>query len=604
MKKYLIIALAVASAACAFAKPARRYWHRYQQPDGTYITVTMTGDENRHSVRSTDGRLLKFDRERGYVEVAEGLLESAPRKMRRPNVAMAMPERVRQSMPQTRGIGLTEIRFPSKGEQRALVILAEYKDVKFNSKNKSPYKPADPKAYFSDMLNKEGFNTYGGTGSARDFFIQNSKGQFKPQFDVYGPVTLSNNASYYGKNDAADNDARATEVVIEACKLLDSQINFKDYDRDGDGYVDNVYVFYAGYGEADIYPEDEETYNTVWPHAWYISGYTETDNKPGYPLVLDGVKIDSYGMSNETIGIDDPYSYSYANRPDGIGTFVHEFSHVLGLPDLYATTDYYDENSDAWYKDVPFTPGNFSCMDSGPYNNGGKTPPNYSMYERYALDWVTPREFTLNSTVAIPNLADSNEGYLVKTDKSTEFFLFENRQLTGWDTYIPWHGMLVWHVDYNQKVYYENEVNNTKDHQYVDLIEADNIQDYPTGVDLWGDLKWPKTSTLKGDPFPGNKNVRSFGYSTTPSLRSWSGKNLGIMLNEITETSGKITANITDSTGGSSVEESVAGVAGGDIYNMQGVKVAVYEGGTLPELPAGIYIIRTTDGRTVKIINK
>lgn len=586
MKKYLIIALAAVSAATAFGKPARKMTHRYRQPDGSYITVIKSGDESGHRVTTADGKLLRFDKEKGYV-LAENAAPVA-RRVKRPNVEPAIPEAVREAMPATRGVGLCSSRFPGKGEQKALVILAEFKDVKFNSKNKAPYNSVDSKVYFSDMLNKVGFNTYGGTGSARDFFVQNSKGQFTPQFDVYGPVTLSQNVAYYGTNDKTTyEDVKATEVVIEACKLLDDQINFKDYDRDGDGYVDNVYVFYAGHGEADIWEEDEAEMNVIWPHAWYISAYN------GSALTLDGVKIDSYGMSNETVGIDDPDSDLYAGRPDGVGTFIHEFSHVLGLPDLYCTTDY--EN----YKDIPFTPGEWSCLDYGPYNNSGKTPPNYSMYERYALDWITPKEFTVGSTAELPVLADSNEGYIVKTDKATEFFLFENRQLNGWDAFLPNHGMLVWHVDFVETVFENNEVNNKKTHQYVDLVEADNIQDYPTGYNWLTGLTYG-ASTLKGDPFPGSKNIKKYGYATTPSLRSWSGKNLGINLTNITESAGKITMSVDDGKG-SSVADVFASLESGVVYNLQGVKVAEFANGALPELPAGIYVVRTAAGRALKV---
>lgn len=586
MKKILLIALAALTAAGAWAVPAKKLKRTYIQPDGRVVTVVKTGDEKSHISCSTDGKLLIFDKKQGYcyanvdnngkivstgVAAADAGLRSEAEsnilknidsqvlssaiEARRANSRMVkLPMPVRGAKSVTRGPGLFSNDFPVKGDIKALVLLVEFQDVKFNSKNVAPNKPADGATYFKELLNKKGFDTFGGTGSAKDYFEYNSQNVFRPQFDVYGPVTLPQNCAYYGKNDSNGDDAKATQAVIDACKLLDSQINFKDYDMNGDGYVDNVYVFYAGYGEADIYEDDEAEMNVIWPHAWTISAYNApNDYSLGSPLILDGVKIDSYGMSNETIGIEDVEKEEYANRPDGVGTFVHEFSHIMGIPDLYDTTEGY-----RIYKDVPFTPGAFSVMDYGPYNNGGKTPPNYSMYERYALDWVTPLEFSETGNYTLKNLGDSNEGYIVKTDKANEFYLFENRQQTGWDKYLPGHGMLVWHVDYNSTVFNNGEVNNTKNHQYVDLVEADNIQDGPIG-EGWFDYEYgPDTQT--GDPFPGTKNVTNFSFTTKPALKSWSGKDLGVSFSEIAETSGNISLVATLGLGGGSN-------SGGAIYS-------------------------------------
>lgn len=624
MKKYLLIAgFALTAASMAWGKPALRIPLTVTQPDGSKLTIVKRGNAACKSIYTLDGYLLKRDDHKGYVYAlpqddgslvasdilarnAECRTDSELRFLstvsrEETNEAVAamsmkavnnnrfmlksrMPAFAQDDRKVTRGPGLYDYSFPCKGKQKVLVILAEFADVKFNSKNKSPYNKIDSKTYFTEMLNKDGFNTYGGTGSAHDWFIQNSNGLFDPEFDVYGPVTLSRNVSYYGENYKNGEDKAAHQMVIDACKALDSEINFKDYDRDGDGYVDNVYVFYAGYGEADT--EGQE--NTIWPHSWEISWATAPNNNvPGDPLELDGVYIDRYACSNETCGIigDDGFNYVYANRPDGIGTFVHEFSHVMGLPDLYSTGEYTN------YKDVPFTPEEFSVMDYGPYNNDGMTPPNYSAYERYALDWITPDVMTSGSH-SLGSLGDTNQAFIVKTDKEQEFYLFENRQQIGWDKYIPGHGMLVWHVDFDQTVFFNNEVNNDKNHQYVDLVEADNIQDDPTGEDLWGDFVYPPT-TRTGDPFPGSKNVRTFGASTKPALKSWSGIALGVELTGITESNGKISfVAAVDGSAVSDIETDTT-ILSGDVYDLRGIKVGTVVDGKIPVLDAGIYIVRS-----------
>ncbi len=550
-------------AVCAYAmgvmaKPAVKAVMKIEQPDGSELSIVKRGDERGHKVYTMEGIRMVKNSEGVYEAALDSKEEDALTGGRRGI--------------KTRGPGLYSYAFPTKGEQKGLVILVEFSDVKFNSKNKAPYDSIPAHTYFTDMLNKEGFDTYGGTGSARDWFIDNSNGLFKPEFDVFGPVTLPNTMKYYGENDRrTDEDKRPAQMVVDACKALDEQIDFKDYDRNGDGYVDNVYVFYAGYGEADTMESD-----AIWPHSWTISDAT------GSPLSLDGVFIDSYGCSNETCGYNE-YGIMMS-RPDGIGTFVHEFSHVMGLPDLYAT-DYY-----ASYMDEPFTPGAFSVMDYGPYNNEGRTPPNYSAYERYALDWLVPEEMSLGIKT-LEEIGSSNKALIARTETDREYFLFENRQLVGWDKYLPYHGMLVWHVDYYVPVFYNNTVNNSKSHQYVDLVEADNIQDYPIGYN-----KYP-ASTQKGDPFPGSGSVKEFGPTTTPAFVSWSEKPLGMSLKEIAENGGVISFEV-QADNGSGVEAIEVGAEDWEVFALDGKSLGAYKIGLLAP---GIYILRSKSGKNRKI---
>ncbi|MDE5749953.1 MAG: M6 family metalloprotease domain-containing protein, partial [Duncaniella sp.] len=297
----------------------------------------------------------------------------------------------------------------------------------------------------------------------------------------------------YGGNNYSGDDQRPAHMVVEACELLDGQIDFSQYDRDGDGEVDNVFVFYAGRGEASGGPAE-----SVWPHAWNV------EYGVGYSPQFDGVTISRYACSNE---------YE-SGRPDGVGTFVHEFSHVMGLPDLYATS--YTSS---------FTPGSWSCMDYGPYNNNGCTPPLYGAFERYALGWMEPMEITKPINATLESIG-SNKAGIIKTSKSNEFFLLENRQQVSWDKYIPGHGMLVWHIDYNESVWNSNKVNNTPSHQYVDIEEADGSQ---------------SEGSRAGDAFPGTSNVTSFTDNGNPNMKTWSGQALNKPITDIAERAGIIT---------------------------------------------------------------
>lgn len=543
MKKfrYMAVAGALLTVTAAMAVPAKRITFTATQPDGTTVTLTRAGDEFNRYFLTEDNQVVVGNESKGYyfatvdeqsgrmvaskVEAAdvrsrdagqtafvaalnrEALGDAMKLNLSKSRIAPKASSRTiapksKASLPAQSGVGLFPgASFPRTGSPKGLVILVEYTDVKFNTS----YNAAD---YFKRMVSEKGFSEYGGTGSALDYFTEMSMGKFTPDFDVYGPVTLPQNQAYYGANDEYyDQDMRAEYMVVDGCKLLDNVINFKDYDTDGDGYVDNVFVFYAGQGEASYGDE-----NTVWPHQWELESGRIS-------LTLDGVKISRYACSNEW----------ESTRPDGVGTFVHEFSHVMGLPDLYHT-----ESSSAYY-----TPCNWSVLDYGPYNNDGRTPPAYSIFERNAMGWIDP--VVLDKTpqsVKLEHIETSNEGCLIPTGSNDEFFLLENRQQSGWDTYIPGHGMLIWHIDYNTSVWNNNSVNNTESHQYVDIEEANNN---PNGSNA---------AALQGWAFPGtNGRYTSFTDDTKPNMVTWSNKRLETPITNITEKDGIILFDVCGGAG-------------------------------------------------------
>lgn len=503
-------------AADSHAKPAYRGEIKHVQPDGSQISIYRSGDENYNEIRDAQGRLL--------VATPDGWMIPADSNR-------AMTLKAPASEPRPKKYLFSGTPFPCEGSPRALVILVDFPDKLFSMD--------DPNGFYTRLLNQEGFSDYEATGSVRDFFVENSNGAFAPQFDVYGPVTTSHNMAYYGGNTYYGEDQHPEEVVIEALKNLDDKVDFSIYDIDGDGQIDNVYIFYAGYGEADTgFP------NTIWPHSADIK-----DFNLGIDYYFDGKLVNRYGISNE---ID-----YLAGRPDGIGTFVHEFSHVMGLPDLYSTI----------YNGA-FSPGTFDALDYGPYNNAGRTPPHYSVFERYSLGWITPRTIDADGVYMLDPLHKCNTGFIIPTDRSNEFFMLENRQQECCDEFIPGHGMLIWHIDFQQDVWDDNVVNNNVGHQYVDLIEADNrLTDF----------------TRAGDPFPGTKNVTEFNSHTLPAFVTWSGKEGGVSLSDITEdSSGRIRfyAKVT----GSGVEEVIADAArlpvewqGGMVTNVSESDVRLYD---------------------------
>lgn len=425
-------------------------------PSGETVEVVPVGDEHsRHYV----------DR---HGDVVAWLGSSGSPKS---SVAMKKAAAGGQASPRS-------TRFPTIGQKPFLVVLVEFPDARFSA-------AGNIKAEFDSMLGMPGYAGFNGTGSAADYWADCSGGQFAPLFETVGPVMLSQNYSYYG---SGSDDSRAGLMVMEACKAIDGQTDFSRYDLDGDGEVDNVYFFYAGKGEAD--GGDPAT---IWPHSWNLSDQ-------GRELTLDGVRIESYACSPELDG---------EGKMNGIGTFCHEFAHVLGLPDLYCTDPYASA----------LAPGAWSLMASGNYNNDGRTPPALSSYERLELNWLTPKDLSYPLDVTLRPIAD-NCAARIPTERVNEYFLLENRQKTGWDSFLPGHGMLVWHIDYNPNIWDRNVVNRDPAHQYVDIVEANGAADHSQGA---------------GFTFPGTSGKTSFTSLTVPALRSWSGQEIPLPITDIAE---------------------------------------------------------------------
>ncbi len=540
MNKYLLTLGAALLAFGAAAVPAKRIVKDVTLADGSVVRATLMGDEHCRfyltaegavlmpddrdelffACQGPDGRLMRSSEVASKAAPASARLSALQPAITR-SVELRAPERSARikaaaaagTANESKGVGLYASSYiHGIGSPRALVILVEYKDVKFTTSNAGEY--------FNNLVNQPGFNKNGATGSVMDYFTEASMGQFTPKFDVLGPVTLPQNQSYYGGNDAWGNDKNPTDMVRHAAAALDATVDFSVYDNDGDGVVDNVYIIYAGKGEAS-----GGAANTVWPHSFDLS-------QEGGVYKVDGVYMDHYACSNEIEG----------SKPDGIGTFVHEFSHVLGLPDLY-TTDYGSAAN--------LTPGAYSVLDYGPYNNNGNTPPSYSIFERNAMGWMDCEVLDSPRDLELEHIMTSNKGYIIPTGNKNEFFLLENRQQAGWDKYIPGHGMLIWHIDYKASPWMSNSVNNTASHQYVDIEEAG------------GTANSTNATTMASYPFPGTKNKTAFTSSTTPALKTWAGKAIDMPITEITEKGGVITALAAGGNPGPSLDiPAVAPVTG------------------------------------------
>ena len=437
MKKIVLTLSFIVMAIAAMAIPAKPgLWKTIKLANGTEVRVQLRGDEHCHFWQADNGTCY-LERNGAYV-VADKAKLTKHGQLRRAKAAKAQLNRLKKVAkkgPRKVG-GATGNDYT--GEKKGIIILVNFKSQSF--------KEGHDQALYNRIANEVGFtNADGFKGSVHDYFLAQSGGLFDLTFDVVGPVQMENVSSYYGANDEWGNDKRAHEMVIEACKGADKDVNFKDYDWDGDGEVDQVFVLYNGLGEAA-----GGSSNTVYPHEYALSGYNEIDENGkyiDYRLHLDGVTIDTYACSSEMT-----ISSGSKTVIDGIGTICHEFSHCLGFPDLYDTTY------------TGFGMGDWDLMDQGSYNGGnncGMVPAGYSAYERWCAGWLEPIELTEDTEVtAMKALSEGGDAYVIYNEAHPdEYFLLENRQKTGWDAELPGKGLLVIHADYDEEIWSWNIVN-------------------------------------------------------------------------------------------------------------------------------------------------
>lgn len=427
-------------------------------PDGTTVGYRLVGDEHRHAFVSDDGYVLRLNSDRS-----------------RADRVMTLDEWQQQAdaiHPRRAPHRLASGGFPTTGTVSGMVLLVEFSDVHFQTDN--------TQAMYQRLMNDEGYAERQATGSARDYFVSQSGGRFTPRFDVVGPVRLSRPMAFYGADDAQGTDANAGLMVEEACRLAhDSGADFSQYDYDGDGRVDFVFLVVAGYGQN--YGADA---NTIWPHTATLPDW-------GITCELDGKSIGRYACGCEL-------KYTQGTQLEGIGTFCHEFGHVLGLPDFYDTRHSNGTRLGQW-----------DIMDQGCYLNESRTPCAYSAFERYSLGWLDLTELSEPSdNVVLTELTTTNMAYRISTSRPDEYFVLENRQQQGWDAYLPARGMLVAHVDYDASAWSTNTVNNGTDMRY-DLVEADGLMSAKTyatdvfpsnGVDKLTDTSSPAMLMRDGTP--------------------------------------------------------------------------------------------------------
>ena len=499
MKLRHILLAAVAALICtaSFAIPAKPGAFKYTQPDGTVIMLERHGDEFFSWTTLAGTSQVVVLGEDGFWRKCsiDPLARKAARKNRQEANRYRVRPRTHNDDPMTHG------------SRHIPVFLVNFSDNSFSID--------DPATAFNNQLNQAGYSDNGGTGSVRDFYMDNSHGAFEPIFDVFGPVTLPEKLSYYGQNKGNGDAGYAAYAVRDAAQLLDSDVDFSQYDADNDGIVDMILMYYAGYNEAE-----GASSSTIWPHQWNVANM-------GINVQVDGKRLGAYFCTSELKGTS-------GINMCGIGTTCHEFGHSLGLPDFY-DTDYEDNGySGGLYW--------FSTMCSGSYNNDGRTPPYFNSEERICLGWMTD-----DDVPALPE-GDSSFGavhddiaYRSSTDTEGEYFLYECRDRTGWDATLP-EGLLVYHVDksktrsvggispYDHWTYWSsyNAINAFGDHPCFYVVPAGD----PTSLNYNGEYAndWM---------FPGRLAITSF----VPV--DWEGNETGVSLSNIAFADGKVSLSVT-----------------------------------------------------------
>lgn len=544
MKRVILLVFLICSTLALFASPVRNGRVLLTQPDGSSFYALISGDEFL-KIKTTEAGEAIIQGEDGWwcyakYDVDGNKFSSGCHVGDRSQESAAAQSRnipyhtlTRRALEKRRSAELFHIQHD--GRQRSMKAQSDQKNkagliilAQFSGTNeKFTYRKED----FVKMLTQKGYSVNGATGSAKEYFDDQFNGMYDFSFDVTDIVTVSKSRSYYGSNTSSGDDAYPHKMVIEACKLVDGSIDFKKYDQDGDQVVDNVFVFFAGLDEAAGASDDH-----IWSHAWYIYGGAREN------LFLDGVRIDRYACTSELDG------NSYANPPmAGIGTFCHEYTHTLGLPDFYDAD--YDQGGYAaslWLST--------SLMDGGNANNDGNTPPYLNSIEREILGLSEPIVIDKAGDYELPPI---NQGiyYRINTSTEDEYFLIEYRDKKGWDKYIGGQGVLIYHVDKSKNdagysyLYEKNisaydrwssqvEINALSSHQCADLIEADKRKDSFTSYD--DNTYWNLMRSLQGVFFPYG-NVNYLTPLTTPGLKGWGATAVDYAITNIAIADGKAT---------------------------------------------------------------
>lgn len=509
-KALLALALILSANIQSYASMAYPGLVDFRQPNGNVVKVYMRGSETLKWAETEDGYTLLYDEVGNLVyaeEDAQGnlipskviasdriqrssevvmRLQSIPKKLRFSESQIKMAEQVHQ-VRMKQMLQYDMAKSPVIGTKNMLLILVEFKDCKFQK----------TKEDFDKLMNQLNYTENGRYGSVRDFYKENSFDQLNLVTDVVGVYCLQNNREYYGGNDASSNDRNPRQMAQEAVTMANIDVDFSKYDNDKDGILDGVHIIYAGPGE-----EAGGGGDCIWAHSWTVSA------------TLDGVRTNRYSCSPEIRG-------SGGSNITHIGVICHEIGHVLG------TMDFYDTNYGTGGQ-YPGT-GKWDLMASGSWNGDGACPAHFNPYTKiYDYGWAEAADG--NKADSFTLRAKSKNGFLrINTQSESEFFLLEYRAVSGFDSRVPYHGLMIYRASEGLSRMGANTINAYHKQQFYPIV-ANATSELPTSsASSYGNVDSPSA------PFPGTSKVGELTDFTIPSMKSWIGIETGFPITSIIE---------------------------------------------------------------------
>lgn len=609
MKKTVLILITLLCHLASHASKGWPYPITVSQPDGTQLTIRINGDADFNWVSTLDNVVLKQVGNGYYIANIDtnGMLSSSgtlahdadkrsyaeQSLCKKQDVKAFLTVNTRpERLAATRGFGgkSSTSFFPHTGSPRAIVLLVQFANRPFKVQPRKAFNQ-----YLNSMADKHqdfGNAEDRNTGSVKKYFSDMSGGKFKPQFDLYGPITMPKNVAYYGEGSSSME--RYRELVYDACTMMDDSLDFSMYDADKDGNVDLVYIIYAGYGESVSSIE-----STLWPKAFVC----------GTEIKKDGKYVRLAGISNELNGRPDgKYSSTSGLLINGVGLFCHEFSHCMGLPDFYPTVSpQWTTANDKQDFDAYDNQGmeEWDVMDNGIYLYNGYSPTAYTAWEREKMGWLTIETLTKEGKVELKSIDEGGKAYRIKNDKNTsgnEYYIVENIQAKGWNKKLPASGMMVSHVEYEPRAFSvfhggDNSVNNIKKHPRMTIVPADgylpsSYRKVPNNSNLTAPYmkKQQYDEQLAGDLYPGKSNVnRLTDAQNMVNYAPWTGGMLNKPIYNIALKNGIVTFDFLKDQTSTGIEQPESATENSNeekIYTIDGR----YVGTNLNALPKGVYI--------------
>jgi M6 family metalloprotease-like protein len=473
--------------AKSYGVPAWPYQIEELQPDGTKFTYYLKGDGAVHWRETVDGYPI-IRNAKGFFEyvklgpdnkiIPSGVRSSANLNLRNSNersylkglkrgipYSAAMIEEMKDSYAPASAESEQSKAFGSEDTMHLLLLLVEFPDAAHSHDTLE----------FDSLMNHD---NYHGTGSFRDYYYENSYGQLTVVTTVSSWYEAPHNHNWYG-DDSDPNGLRARGLVRDLVEMADPFVDYSQFDNDGDGEVEGIMVIHQGIGA------EHGDGTCIWSHSWALGNP---------PIVNDGVLINAY-----TINPEERPAGGGGTVMNGIGTACHEFGHNLGLPDYY-DTDYSSSGGESEHL------GYWDCMASGSYNNSSNSPAHHNAYSKELLGWLTISELNATAPVTMTNVENNQLAYKFYTTTANEYFVLENRQNIGFDTYIPGHGLLIYHVDSSYIASAGNCINCDPSHQGFDMEEADgrpghgSFDAFPAGRIDFTDAGVPNSVSWAGNP--------------------------------------------------------------------------------------------------------